>query len=151
MNRFWDKVNIKSDTECWEWTACTDGRGYGAFSMKNKAQKAYRVSYELTFGAIPKGFDIDHLCRNTLCVNPKHLEAVSHRENVMRGNSFMAKKAKQTHCSHGHEYTPENTGKHHGRRYCKACQKTPEQKYKNMLRMRAYRARKKAIYLEQHK
>jgi len=66
--------------------------------------------------------EIDHLCRVRCCVNPDHLEAVTHRENILRGNTFAAVNAAKTHCPKGHEYTPENTRIHTGgRRQCIAC------------------------------
>jgi hypothetical protein len=60
-------------------------------------------------GPIPPNRQLDHLCRNPQCVNPKHLDLVSHRENVLRGIGFYAINARKTHCPQGHPYTPENT------------------------------------------
>ena len=64
---------------------------------------------------------LDHLCRNTRCVNPEHLEAVTQRENILRGIGFAARQARQENCIHGHAFTPENTYVHKGHRYCRAC------------------------------
>ena len=70
---------------------------------------AHRVAYELEVGPIPKGLTIDHLCRTHGCVRPSHLEPVTPRENVLRGQTIPAKNANKTHCLRGHEFTPENT------------------------------------------
>lgn len=86
--RFWSKVDRRGAEDCWEWLASRQPNGYGQFSPGGRAggmTTAHRVAYELTFGPIPEGLSIDHLCRNRGCVNPAHLEAVSQRENVQRG------------------------------------------------------------------
>jgi HNH endonuclease len=79
--RFWTKVD-KTD-KCWNWKGCLRN-GYGLVKMKGKMRQASRVAFELVKGEIPDGLEIDHICQNTLCVNPDHLEAVTHRENVRR-------------------------------------------------------------------
>lgn len=113
---------------CWIWKK-PSGSGYGRLSLgaegverKSKYVQAHRWSYEWYVGPIPEGFDIDHLCRVRACVNPDHLEAVTHRENVLRGIGPSAIHAAQTHCIHGHEFTPENTKiRSDGGRRCLAC------------------------------
>jgi hypothetical protein len=84
--RFWPKV-AKSDG-CWLWLASTDARGYGQIlspGRRGKPLAAHRVSYELAYGPIGSGLVIDHLCRNSRCVRPEHLEAVTQAENIRRG------------------------------------------------------------------
>lgn len=105
--RFWAKVQ-KTDT-CWLWTAALDGRGYGKIGAVGWFLQSHRVSYLLLAGPIPDDLQLDHLCRVRNCVNPDHLEPVTARTNVLRGESPMAYEARQTHCLRGHEFTPENT------------------------------------------
>lgn len=87
--RFWSKVN-KTDT-CWLWTASTDKDGYGAFAYSGVQGKAHKYSYLLHNKKMPKKLIIDHLCRERRCVNPDHLEAVTYRENVVRGSNVFNK------------------------------------------------------------
>ena len=116
--RTWDSNNYRVlDDGCWEWLGSTS-TGYGCF----RRGYAHRYSYELHKGAIPDGLQIDHLCRNRLCVNPDHLEAVTVRVNVLRGVSRVAANARQSHCIRGHEFTPENTRRRaNGSRACREC------------------------------
>jgi hypothetical protein len=83
--------------------------------------RAHRVSYVLAHGSIPDGLQLDHLCRNKLCVNPTHLEAVTARENTLRGVSVAAVNAKKTHCPRGHELSGSNLLAYRKVRSCRAC------------------------------
>lgn len=124
LERFWPKVE-RTET-CWLWQAKINNRGYGLFSYDGRMQAAHRVAYELLVGPIPEGLDIDHLCAVRHCVNPAHLEPVTHRENLLRGSGFAAVNAAKTHCPYGHEYTPENTytSPHpDGGRICRTCKR----------------------------
>lgn len=122
---FWEKVAIVGD--CWEWQGMMHKNGYGQYYTDRIVYFAHRYSYQLIHGDIPKALEIDHLCRNTRCVNPNHLEAVPPRVNKLRGTSFAARHAAATHCIHGHEFTPKNTrtwfqkGRPYPRRTCRAC------------------------------
>ena len=119
--RFWSKVE-KSDG-CWLWTAATDTKGYGNFSVCGHATKAHRVAYELVVGPIPTGLCIDHLCRTPTCVNPAHLEPVTNEENIMRGVGFSARNKVKTHCPSGHPYSGDNLLNRGSRRGCAACRR----------------------------
>jgi hypothetical protein len=104
------------------WTGAIDAGGYGRINVEGQSAYAHRVSYELHVGAIPAGLTLDHLCRNTPCCNPAHLEPVTQGENTLRGESPWAKRKRQTHCVNGHEFTPENTYiRREGWRQCIAC------------------------------
>ena len=122
LESFWNKILFTID--CWIWQAGTTD-GYGRFNKKY----SHRISYELYNGKIPEGLELDHLCRNRLCVNPNHLEAVTHRVNILRGNGISAKHAKKTHCPQGHEYSGNNLYvKPNGSRGCRECHKTEERR-----------------------
>jgi hypothetical protein len=96
---------------CWIWKGFVR-KGYGQYSGTH----AHRVSFQFYCGPIPPGLELDHLCRNPLCVNPDHLEPVTRAENMRR------RSVAQTHCKHGHEFTPENTYMMpSGGRQCRAC------------------------------
>ena len=122
--RFWAKVE-KTDT-CWIWIAALGGgHGYGMIRSPEgrKMLLAHRVAYELLVGPIPPGLELDHLCRNRRCVNPEHLEPVTHRENILRGDSPPAHQVKITHCPRGHEYTAGNTYWQGRKRSCLRCRR----------------------------
>ena len=123
QDRFMRHVQMVPESTCWYWMGSIGNNGYGRFMLGvKKLAGAHRVAYELFKGKIPTGLTIDHLCRERSCVNPKHLEAVSARDNIMRADDCLAtRNSRKTHCSRGHEYTPENTRMSNGKRYCEAC------------------------------
>ena len=118
-HRFWSKVHM-TDT-CWLWTGTLASNGYGVFKVSGKVVKAHRYARQLL--GLPLDEHTHHSCENKHCVNPAHTEPLTAREHVFKGDNFVAKAARQTHCIHGHEYTPENTyttGNPPGRR-CRTC------------------------------
>lgn len=133
--RFAAKVSIARDG-CWNWTASKDAKGYGFYWVgtrrDGRMHRAHRVSYELLVGPIPASLVLDHLCRNTSCVNPSHLEPVTAGENTLRGTSFSASNSRRITCLAGHPFDGVNSSS--GSRFCRTCQNAYN---------RAYRARKK--------
>ena len=128
--RFWEKVDKNSSGGCWLWGAYVRPNGYGQFKAGHRVVKAHRFAYELLVGPIPAETPdgqravLDHLCRVRRCVNPAHLEVVSHAENCLRGESLNAKNARKTHCVHGHEFDDANTYVTKlGRRRCRRCRR----------------------------
>ncbi len=122
-----DRIEAKIDRSqvgqgCWIWTACKTRLGYGKSCFKGKLWGAHRLVFTLLRGDIPKGLVLDHLCRNPSCVNPDHLEPVTHGENLRRGFT----RADIRHCKRGHEFTPENTRRRTNRgrpvRVCRQCE-----------------------------
>jgi len=89
----WTRIDKRSDGL---WKGCVNESGYGFLHFNSKSQCAHRVAYELTFGAIPDGKELDHKCRDRACCNPAHLEPVTHAENMERVCSFQAKQAGQS-------------------------------------------------------
>ncbi len=123
--RFWEKVN--KTEHCWVWEGARNSGGYGGFRVAGKYVPAHRFVYELLVGPIPTGLEIDHLCRNHSCVNPEHLEPVSHATNTLRGNTLAALNKAKTHCRRGHPYDAINTYVSKGKRYCRLCDRVKYQ------------------------
>lgn len=122
--RFLAKVE-KTET-CWLWTAWIERNGYGRFWLDGNQHGAHRVAYELFVGPIPKGLQIDHLCRIRHCVNPDHLEPVTAAENFRRSTGPDKRREwgrQNTHCAEGHPYTEENTYRDGRGRSCLTCKK----------------------------
>jgi hypothetical protein len=113
---------VEVEDGCWVW-----GRGLG----NQITGYAHRAAYEAAYGSVPPGLELDHLCRNRLCIRPDHLEAVTRRVNIMRG----LRSALKTHCDHGHLFSGDNIiVRKNGARNCRACARA------NDRRQRARRA-----------
>lgn len=122
---------IKIDENgCWRWQLAPDKDGYGRITVqidgKGKQRPAHRISYIAFRGEIAPGLEPDHTCRVRDCVNPWHLEPVTHAENIRRsplvGIHSGRHNAVKTHCPRGHEYNAENTRFRPGKgRDCRRC------------------------------
>lgn len=123
------------DNGCWIWTGAIFKRsGYAVLWWEGSTRGAHRVFYEQMIGDVPDGKQLDHLCRVRHCVNPAHLEPVTIRQNVLRGDGHAAQNARKTHCLHGHPLSGDNlsvTSK--GWRVCITCRR----ERKRQLRARA--------------
>ena len=100
---------IKLENGCLVWTGKINEKGYGAVKREGKTWRAHRLSYLDFYGHLDKNLTIDHLCKNRSCVNPLHLEQVTQRENVYRGNGLAAVARLKTRCLRGHEFNAGNT------------------------------------------
>lgn len=100
---------VIQENGCWDWVGSRNMQGYGRWSVMGRQYQAHRVMYEKANGQVPRGLELDHLCRNPACVNPDHLEPVTHRENMRRSVSPIAKTADNPKCAYGHPYTENNT------------------------------------------
>lgn len=139
MSRFMKHVEFRDDG-CWQWTAGTiASKGcanrYGRFWYRLRATTAHRASHEMFIGPIPSGLTVDHLCQNTLCVNPAHLEAITSGANTLRSPATLAaQNSLKTHCKRGHELTEENTrlqfraGGARKSRTCRECERIKQRK-----------------------
>lgn len=121
LERILSRTVRDPDTGCWCWTGARSG-GYGHVQVGGAVRETHSVVYELVRGAVPRGLQLDHLCRLRCCVNPEHLEPVTRKENILRGTSQQAANAHKIHCGHGHELSGTNVRiTRNGRRACRAC------------------------------
>jgi len=130
MDRFILRVARSGEGGCWIWCGSRQTNGYGRFSIAHKWVPAHRWSYEQVRGPIPRGLDLDHLCREPLCVNPDHLEAVTRRVNLLRGRTIPAAHAAKTRCPAGHAYDQANTYTYRGMRQCRKCRAVHRAKHR---------------------
>lgn len=129
IKRFTDKLSIL-ESGCWQWNACIATNGYGRFGWgAGRHIPAHRYSYEKFFGNVPEGFVLDHTCNNKWCVNPNHLEPVTHSENLCRGFKRIPRKInREQNCKNGHPVNEENRKKMKNPRayVCKICHRDKE-------------------------
>lgn len=134
------------DDGCWRFLTTTRGAsisGWGYGQIKTPSGKrvmAHRVMYEQLVGAIPEGLVLDHLCNNTLCINPHHCKPVTQRENVLRSEiAVCALNARKTHCPRNHPLSGDNlvlTQLRNGRdgRGCRECNNRSAREYRERQR-----------------
>jgi hypothetical protein len=132
-SRFWRHIDRSGgESACWPWLGAIEKTGYGRVNYDGKAQMAHRVAHVIAKGLVPDGLHVDHLCRNRCCCNPAHLEAVTQRENTLRGNAPNAIGARTNRCRRGHDLTRARRTSTGGRD-CPQCK---------VLRNRAWRERR---------
>lgn len=111
-------------TPCWISTRSQNGDGYTKLTFEGRLISTHRLAFEVFVGPIPDGLVPDHLCRQRACCNPAHLELVTRRENVLRGDTLAARNSVKTHCPMGHELVDGNLVRANllqGRRACLTC------------------------------
>lgn len=131
-------TNVRVTPEgCWEWTGGTNGVGYGVLSFEGERGYVHRLIIQKFEGIeIPAGYQVDHLCRNTLCFRPDHLEPVTVSENIRRGVT-----GQKTHCKNGHAFDAVNTYiTPQGHRFCRACRAARERERRALRREAACRS-----------
>lgn len=121
--RFWSKVEESTDG-CWLWTAALNGHGYARFwwPLAGKAVYGHRLAFDVVGPGLTPGLVLDHLCRNRACVNPAHLEEVTLRLNIQRGNAPTMQRHRANTCQNGHDLR-EGYVMPGGRRRCRTCHK----------------------------
>lgn len=133
LERFESKYIPDPNSGCWIWIGACSTAGYAQIKLERN-QYAYRASYEHYIGSIPNGLHMDHLCRVHCCVNPRHVEPVTCKENVRRGKASEATKLRAltiTHCPQGHPYAGNNLySGPKGRRGCRACRYVAGREYR---------------------
>lgn len=130
LKRFMEKVDTDPDSDCWLWSGYKTSKGYGQFrNGEGKTVRAHRWIYMFSAGEIPEGLELDHVCGVRHCVNPDHLEAVTHGENLRRGG-WGNQNVHKTECHRGHPFSGENlyVRPNDGNRACKACQREANRK-----------------------
>lgn len=119
--RILDSITFCPNTGCWFWLKYTDKRGYGIIGVGPQPRLAHRVSYETFNGPINSGNDIHHCCRNKCCVNPNHLQQMTHSEHSKLDNVVAVLSSSKTKCPHGHNYSGDNVKLVNKKRICVTC------------------------------
>ena|SRR3990167_6885578 len=126
-------VSKRFDDECWQWS-WANFKEYGIITYLGKNIKVHRFAYELRYGQLTSGLELDHICRNTSCFNPQHLEQVTHQENMIRSIPYRIYEIKEE-CPQGHLYSGYNLYiSPSGQRVCRECKKLHQRRYRSNLK-----------------
>lgn len=130
FDRYFSKVDMRSADDCWLWTAQVRKGGYGGFRL-GRYQFAHQAAIIFDGREIPQGMVVDHICRNRLCVNPRHLRVVTVQQNSTENSvAIAAVNAAKTHCLHGHALSGRNLiVRKSGGRDCRKCLNTRQKRY----------------------
>lgn len=144
-------TRLKEDEKgCWLWQGRLLPHGYGAFQYQGLSTTAHRIVYIQLVGEIPKGLEMDHLCRVRNCCNPSHLEPVTHHTNVIRGVAAEVTKARhkeRTHCKRGHPLSGDNVYLYDGKyptRICRTCGRERSKLFQRQVRQEKKLAQQQA-------
>lgn len=123
LDRFWSRVDVGAEDECWPWRLSLGSHGYGQIGWGagavNVGTTAHRIAWMVAYGPIPIGLTVDHRCRVRCCCNPRHLRLKTNADNARDNGN-----ARKTHCPHGHPYSEANTRfTKKGHRRCLTCEK----------------------------
>ena len=132
LERFGLKVSPQTNG-CWLWIGGKQGNGYGNYGAGGKQYTVHRFLYEVVRGPVPRGLELDHLCRQRNCVRPSHLEAVTPTENKLRGMGVGGINHRKTHCQNGHPLVPQKSKPHH--RFCPICANERHREWRRQLRL----------------
>lgn len=127
QRRITSRVTIEDrgyETPCWVSNRAAHPKGYTKIGYQGRTWLTHRLAYTVYVGEIPNGMQLDHLCKVPACCNPDHLEPVTCRENLLRGDTITATEAAQTHCKNNHPLTGSNLYRRPDRpnsRGCRAC------------------------------
>lgn len=125
--RIFRKISIDPQTKCWNWTGSKGPTGYGLLWFRGRTERIHRVMYAYMVAPIPRGrsemkdAQIDHLCKNTSCCNPEHLELVDARTNTLRSDNVCGENARKTHCKKGHPLSDKLRKNSRSRIFCTTC------------------------------
>ena len=137
-SRFGAEYQVNELTGCWEWNRALTDEGYGKGFRKDISTRfAHRALWIEKNGPVPEGMELDHLCKNKRCVNPTHLEPVTHKINMDRSDRIVLARG-ATGCRYGHLWTSENTyiQPSTGTRLCRECLRISHRKTKLRKRMK---------------
>lgn len=132
---------VTDPSGCLIWTGATTSSGYGQVRLDGRMVQVHRLMWVYATGRpVPDGLTLDHGCRTRACANPAHLEAVTHRENILRGESFAADHATRTHCPRGHALIEGNlvpASLRRGDRQCLVCNREQTAEQQRLIRAAA--------------